>query len=304
MNSTVCNNTELKYEIAQWPKVSVIIPFYNNVYWLIEAIESVLIQKYSPIEILIINDGSSESLDVLDVYKEQIRIINKSNGGPASARNVGIQHSKGKYIAFLDSDDLWTEGKLYRQIYEMEKSNSVWSHHSYELFWTEGENVKNVDVSFHSGNVLIDTYISFKVTTDSIVILKSALEQNDIKYDESIRYGEDLDLYRKIGLLFPLLYVDGYYAKIRIRGGNAALNPKIQLFDKADSWERRQKSSNKVALPAFTSIGLFLCYLSSKVIRLIKNESLSKLISILLYIIPYLLFKTNFYFRSKKRGDT
>src|SRR5690606_30977259 len=107
---------------------SVVIPFYSNVNWLMEALNSVQEQSYKNIEVLVINDGSKENVSLIkDKYDMDLRIINKENGGPASARNLGIEKSSGKYIAFLDSDDIWLPDKLQRQIKFMEEKNSIWS---------------------------------------------------------------------------------------------------------------------------------------------------------------------------------
>lgn len=87
---------------------SVVIPVYNREYLVKEAIESVLQQSFQDFEIIVINDGSTDSTkQTLDTYKGKIEVIHKENGGAGAARNAGINRSKGRYIAFLDCDDLW-----------------------------------------------------------------------------------------------------------------------------------------------------------------------------------------------------
>lgn len=98
-------------------KVSVIIPTYNRSKWLPEAIESVLIQTYRNIEIIVVNDGSTDNTEqVLEPYRDKIRYIYKENGGPGSAVNMGIAASSGKYIARLDDDDLFLPRKVEYQV--------------------------------------------------------------------------------------------------------------------------------------------------------------------------------------------
>ena len=88
------------------PEVSVIIPFYAGVDWLSEAVDSVLLQTFKDYEIIVVNDGSPENMtEFLTQYSNKIKYIKKENGGPSTARNVGIDAAIGKYIAFLDSDD-------------------------------------------------------------------------------------------------------------------------------------------------------------------------------------------------------
>ena len=113
--------------------VSVIIPFYNEKFYFDECIQSVLDQSYKNIEIIIINDGSkSEFLQILENVKnknpDKIFLYHKENGGVSSARNLGIQKAKGKYISFIDSDDIWLPNKIEYQIKILkEKKNKVYS---------------------------------------------------------------------------------------------------------------------------------------------------------------------------------
>lgn len=100
--------------------VSIIMPAYNAEDYIGESIESVLNQTYTDWELIIINDGSTDStLSVAKQYSKldsRIKVIDKVNGKQASARNAGLKNSTGDWIAFLDADDLWTANKLEKQI--------------------------------------------------------------------------------------------------------------------------------------------------------------------------------------------
>lgn len=105
--------------------VSVIIPVYNGDKYLSEAIGSVLAQTYRPIELIIVDDGSTDnSAQIAQSYKG-IRYIYQHNKGVTEARNVGILSSQGDFIAFLDQDDLWTTNKLSVQIAYLHKYPEV-----------------------------------------------------------------------------------------------------------------------------------------------------------------------------------
>ena len=107
-------------------KVSVIIPTYNRVGYLLEAIESVLIQTYDGIEIIVVDDGSTDDTrEKLKPYWNSIRYKYIDNGGPARARNVGMEMATGKYIAFLDSDDLYYPYKIEIQVDFLDKHDDV-----------------------------------------------------------------------------------------------------------------------------------------------------------------------------------
>lgn len=98
-------------------KISVIIPNYNYARYLDQAIESVLVQSYENIELIVVNNGSTDnSLEVLEKYRDKIRLINQPNLGQSGARNSGLSLSSGEFIAFLDADDFWEPNKLEMQI--------------------------------------------------------------------------------------------------------------------------------------------------------------------------------------------
>lgn len=98
------------------PYVSVIVPVYNGVKFIAEAIESICAQNYHPLEIIIVDDGSTDDTsNIVQSYKN-IRYIYQPNQGVAAARNTGIKNSSGELIAFLDADDLWEHNKLNVQV--------------------------------------------------------------------------------------------------------------------------------------------------------------------------------------------
>ncbi|SEB00717.1 Nucleoside-diphosphate-sugar epimerase [Pseudobutyrivibrio sp. ACV-2] len=120
--------------------VSIIMPMYNGAKYVAEAIASIQAQDYDNWELLVVNDGSTdegpEIVKTLAAADTRIKLINKTNGGIASARNTGIKAAKGQYLAFLDSDDKWLEGKLTKQI-ELLKSKQAKFCYSATAFMTD-----------------------------------------------------------------------------------------------------------------------------------------------------------------------
>lgn len=97
--------------------VSVVIPNYNYARFLPEAIDSVLAQTYGQIEIIVVDDGSSDgSREVLESYGDRITAILQQNAGVSAARNSGVSRSRGEFLAFLDADDAWLPAKIERQV--------------------------------------------------------------------------------------------------------------------------------------------------------------------------------------------
>jgi glycosyltransferase involved in cell wall biosynthesis len=111
--------------------VTVVIPMYNAEGTIIRSIESVLEQTVKSIEIIVVNDGSTDGgLELVTNYISQkqtnnIRLINKKNGGVSSARNMGMEQAKGNYIAFLDADDAWLPNKLAKQLQVIDKDKTI-----------------------------------------------------------------------------------------------------------------------------------------------------------------------------------
>ena len=97
------------------PLVSCIVPVFNGERYLGKTLDSILAQTYRPIEILIVDDGSTDkSPEVASSYREVARYLRQANAGQATARNLGVNVSRGKFVAFLDADDLWHPEKLTR----------------------------------------------------------------------------------------------------------------------------------------------------------------------------------------------
>lgn len=98
-------------------RISVVIPVYNGARHLAAAIESVLRQTVPVLEVIVVDDGSTDhSADIARRFGDQVCLLNQPNSGAAVARNFGIQHAQGNFLAFLDADDLWSERKLEWQL--------------------------------------------------------------------------------------------------------------------------------------------------------------------------------------------
>ena len=108
--------------------VSVIIPIYNVEKYLAECIESVINQTFSDLEIILVNDGSTDNCrEICENYKRKdnrIKLIHKSNGGPSSARNAGIDIAKGDYFTFIDSDDYIMPDMIEQLIYVSQSTDA------------------------------------------------------------------------------------------------------------------------------------------------------------------------------------
>ncbi len=188
------------------PLVSIVIPFYENIDLLKKAIQSVLNQKLKNYELIIINDKQDilniNFLKKLKKKSKKIKIIyNSKNIGAGHSRNKGIKLSKGKYIAFLDSDDQWKKNKLSEQIKIMEKKKYLASHTSYNIV-----DLKNKVLSKRTAKNL--DYFKLLKSCDiglSTVVLSKKILNNVSDPFPSLKTKEDYVLWLKIakkGLTF------------------------------------------------------------------------------------------------------
>ena len=141
-------NTKNKQEYID-DLVSIITPAYNAAEYIAETIESVFAQTYPNWEMLIVNDCSKDNTpEIVQRYvvkDKRIKLINlEQNSGVAVARNTAIQNAEGRYIAFLDSDDLWKKQKLQRQLGFMQQNGYVFTFTAYEHFKNVKENIQNI----------------------------------------------------------------------------------------------------------------------------------------------------------------
>lgn len=108
------------------PRVSVIVPAYNAAAHVGRAVDSVLAQTWPDLELLVVDDGSSDAtLDVLAGYGTRLRVLRQANAGPAAARNHGLREAQGDYVAFLDADDYWEADKVAAQVALLEAHADV-----------------------------------------------------------------------------------------------------------------------------------------------------------------------------------
>ncbi len=278
------------------PLVSVIIPFYSNLLWLEQALESVYNQTYENVEVIVVNDGSNE--DIGDIHKkyEQLKLFYQENSGPAVARNVGIKMAKGEYLAFLDSDDLWINTKLELQIEYMIQNNLLWSHTNYFKFYNNTDVIKEVNTKF-DGNILPLCFIWNPIATPTIVINRLVFYDYKISgFDETTKIGEDSYLWQEIAKHSKLGHLNNCLTKVRIRGENAAYDSYKQLLYRSSTIERIRAHKNLFDNIYIYYHFIFILYYCNWVSKLIKpfyfnTYNLRNAISNILYVFPYVNFK-------------
>lgn len=192
------------------PKVSVIVPTYNLSGLLKDTIDSVLTQTQDDLEIIVVDDGSTDDTSAIvnSISDSRIRYFYKENGGTSSARNFGLARSRGRYIAFLDHDDLWPADFLRTMITALEAEPEFGLAYSpITVLHSDGRKVQSYKApEGKSGKLTIDLFKRSFVWTSAAVIRRSVLD--GFGFDEFLKASyEDGDFFLRLSTRTKYLYV-------------------------------------------------------------------------------------------------
>lgn len=192
------------------PHVSIVIPTYNRAAYVATAIKSVLIQSYKDYEIIVVDDGSTDSTrDVLEPYRDRILYLYQENKGVSAARNTGIQKAKGEWIAFLDSDDEWMLNKLAIQMQYVQNYPKACLHAANLILIKPQQGEINLYHTMGFDKVvgkflLVDRpliyLLQYTCAFPSTVLAKKSALLNAGLFDESLSLHEDTDLFYRVSL--------------------------------------------------------------------------------------------------------
>jgi glycosyltransferase involved in cell wall biosynthesis len=204
----------IKMEQNKKNLVSIIIPSYNSIQWVDRAIYSVMRQTYHPIEILVVDDGSTDgTYEHVKKFFPEVKIIQKPNGGSAAARNFGVNQSKGEFLAFLDADDIWAPNKLEIQmmIFNQFPNCGLCGTESLSFSMDEPEpEFEPAILNVNENNYfLVERKALFKcnILNTSSVVLRRDTFNNAGQFDESLRRIEDYDLWLRISRDWEIIQI-------------------------------------------------------------------------------------------------
>ena len=166
-------------------KVSVILPFYNNIDLVVRSVNSVLDQTHKNYELLLINNGSKDDISEIENLikkNKQIKLINlKQNEGESNAKNVGINNSQGEYIAFLDCYSEFLPTKLEVQLKQMLASSSKIGHTSY--YKTTSDKNEVINTGIENGDVVSKIIWSCEISPSTVMVDRKYIEENNIRFE-------------------------------------------------------------------------------------------------------------------------
>lgn len=217
--------------------ISVIIPLYNKEKSITATLKSVCEQTYTDMEIIVVNDGSTDkSATITSSYSDsRIRVVNKENGGVCSARNRGIQEAKGEYVALLDGDDIWDKEYLAEQVKMINDfpEAAMWGINFAEV--RNGQLIRTLATGLPDGyRGYVENYFQMEgrrsdLFCSSSVVIRREMFDNVGMFDERIKYAEDSDMWFRIIATQKVAFYDKYMVFYQWDAENRALNREIRL---------------------------------------------------------------------------
>ena len=192
------------------PKVSVVIPAYNAMSYLPETLESVFMQTFTDLEVLIIDDGSLDHIAqwFSEVTDPRVKLMKQENQGVSAARNTGIAHTQGEYVAFLDADDLWKPTKLEKQVRCLENKPAVGLVYTWTVLVDErGNPTGRVMASHVEGDVWEQIIENDMIRNVSSVMVRRCCFETVGVFDPSLAFAEDRDMWSRIAFRYPFAVV-------------------------------------------------------------------------------------------------
>lgn len=202
------------------PRVSVIIPTRNRAYFLQQAIGSVLDQTFRDFEVVVVDDGSTDATPyVLQKWKDRIRVVRQESSGVSRARNVGIRAARGRYLSFLDSDDLWLKDKLEVQVRFLDANPHYAVCYTDEAWVRRGKRVNPKKSHRKYSGWIYDRCLPLCIISPSSALMRRGVLNAVGLFDENLPVCEDYDLWLRVASRFPIFFLD---RKLIIkRGGHA-----------------------------------------------------------------------------------
>jgi len=216
--------------VSGTPRISVVIPCYNHAHYLPQAIESVLQQEYESVEIIVVDDGSSDETAHVAASFPSVRYLHQNNRGLASARNLGIRESTGAYLLFLDADDRLCPGGLHTAARAMEAHPGCgFVYGRFHFVDSTGQILENCDPPPDNPDTYLGLFRGNHIAMCATVLFPRAVLDRVGGFRPELRASEDYDLYFRIAHLYPYFRHNGLMAECRRHGDNMSLNAALML---------------------------------------------------------------------------
>ena len=189
--------------------ISVVIPSYNRKEFLKRSIDSVINQTKKPLEIIVVDDGSTDGTEtMIKSDYDFVKFIKQKNKGVSAARNIGIEVSIGEWICFLDSDDEWKKDKLEKQINAMKSNPGYKFFHSNEIWIKNGLRINQKKKHKKYGGDIFDKCLDMcRISPSSVMIDKTVFDEVG-NFNENLVVCEDYELWLRICDKYRVFFID------------------------------------------------------------------------------------------------
>lgn len=239
------------------PKISVVVPAYNAMTYLPETLENVLQQTWQDFEVIVVNDGSSDETPqwVAQLTDPRVKLISQENQGLSGARNTGITHAQGEYVAFLDADDLWEPSKLQKQLQVVEKNPNIGLVYTWVvLIDSQGRKTGRTFQDQAQGQVWTTLIQENIVRCGSVALVRRECFETCGLFDKNLRsFVEDWDMWLRIASKYQFAVVPEGLVYYRQHANSASRN-----------WESMEISYKIVIEKAFASAPPELQYMKNQ----------------------------------------
>lgn len=251
------------------PLVSAIIPVYNGEGYIEQALESIFVQNLSDIEILVIDDGSTDgSWERLQRYRDRIRLFRQLNSGVAMARNHGLKNASGAYITFLDADDLWLPDKTERQLAFLNDHPEYGVCYGRYIFFDEnGEISARNDKNYQgpTGWILNDILLHIGFIGVGTMMVRRECVAHTGGFNEGLVTGEDTNWCMRLAHDFQFGFLPGPVSLYRVHAGGLTKQPlkergTIKSLDNVvELYPELHPSRNKIVREAYAIRHMLRC---------------------------------------------
>jgi glycosyltransferase involved in cell wall biosynthesis len=191
------------------PKVSVIMPTYNRAAFLPISVRSVLEQTYTDLELIIVDDGSTDGTEkvVKSIDDPRIKYYYQKNAGVSAARNLALEHAEGEWITFLDSDDIYTRDRLLTFLdYAKDRADGLFYSAMIRFSFKDGRMLLTFDYGIEK-EFDLNTYQHRNIFVTSAVMLKKSILDQAGRFDVLLNFSEDWDLFLRVSDHFPVYQI-------------------------------------------------------------------------------------------------
>ncbi len=252
------------------PLVSVIIPAYKAEKYLPETLESVLNQTYTNLEIIVVDDGSPNSLEpVVAPYMEKdnrIRFYRKKNGGVSSARNFGFEKSQGEFVSFLDADDVWMPKNLDKKIKALSEAPSEFGYVHSKIEVIDANSKPTGQIKSGKGGEILTELLLWEEDTivarcANLVYRREVLEKIGL-FNENLSTAADQELTFRLAKHYKGIFIPEVLLYYRIHDNNMHSNVPLHEKDHILAYKLAEKNnlfpSSKIKRKAFSNLYLIL----------------------------------------------